>query len=179
MKSIKPPCGHSAITGGCKSCKAFLAKWYEKITKVDPNWRDIEAGLDTPDRMYEPVDLATINPEATAYYDSVWAVHHAWVREGRSKRDCLVAELLAAQDKETGTERGISGFLRCHRLRPNSRLTVRLTIQEINTIIFKIAQGPMVVEQAPIALRQVESKPSQEETNGQTASSEASESRAA
>lgn len=167
MSGHKLPCGHLILRPSCTHCKELLKKWYLKICEADPTWRDIEYGLDSPKLLYQPVDLDTINPLTTAYYDDVWQVYHLWTKEGRSRRDQLVAELFAKQEKDSGTERGIAAVLRSKKLKPNSRFTVRQTIKEIDTLVQEIAQGRLRVEQAPIALRLKDSKPAKEDSNGQ------------
>lgn len=174
-----PKCGHSILRPDCKACKALLETWYAKLAK-DPEWRDIEYGLDSPQLIYQPVELDKISALTTAYYDRVWTVYHDWIKAGRSRRDCMVAELLAKQDGDTGTERGISDFLKSKRMKPNSKTSVHQTIIEINCIALKkIDQPHPSVEQAPIALRPMESTPKKEETNGQTSPEQAVHSRAA
>lgn len=168
MNSTKPACGHEVLRPECKDCKSLLEHWYSKLRASDPDWRDIEYGLDSPELIYHPAEAVAIDPESSAYYDLVMAVYHSWTKEGRSKRDCLVAELLAKQDGDTGTERGISKVLRSKRLRPFSRFMVRRTIKEINSLIPKIAQPHLSVEQRPKALRPMDSKPLKEEASGQT-----------
>lgn len=165
MNATKPKCGHTILRPECGACKKLLNEWYLKL-KADPTWHDIEYGLEHPKRIYQPVDIETISPEATDYYDKVWEVFHAWTKEGRSPRDCLVAELLAKQDAETGTERGIAFVLKSKRLKPYSRFMVTKTIKEINGIVLKIGQGHLSVEQGLKALRPVDSKPIKEEANG-------------
>lgn len=164
--ATRPACGHSVLKADCEHCKALQKNWYSKIVEADPDWRDIEYGLDAPERLYEPGTYKSIDPIATAYYNKVLDVYHLWLKEGRSKRDCIVAELLGRQEGDLGTERGIAAHLRSKRFKPNSRFTVRQTIKEINAIIFQKAQGHLSGEQSRPALSLLDSKPLKEEANG-------------
>lgn len=177
MDGIKPPCGHSSLIKSCRQCTRFKKKWYGKIQAADSDWKDIEYGLENPKRLYEPVpveygdatpeaDQSKVDPLTTDYYDRVLNVFHLWVRQGRSKRDCLIAELLGSQHETSGTERGIAAVLKSKRLKPNSRFTVRQTIREINDLIGKIAQGHLSVEQSSHALHLLDSKPKKDEADG-------------
>lgn len=163
MSRIKPKCGHSILRPTCDSCKTLLDKWYQKLSDSDPDWRDIEYGLNCPQLIYQPINVESINPETTAYYDKIWAVYHDWIKAGRSRRDCVVAELLAKQDGDTGTLRGIAAYLKSKKLKPSSYRMVQKTINEIKA---QISQPRPCVEQAPKALCLVESKPQKDETNG-------------
>ena len=145
MANDKPKCGHSTIKSDCNHCKALQKKWYSKLS--DEGFKCIEYFSDTvalhdkdPDkplsqRLYQPVNLDSINSETTDYYDLVWSVYHAWVKERRSIRDCTVAELLAKQDGDTGTTRGISAYLKANKLKPHSKRMVDKTIKEIKTLL--------------------------------------------
>jgi hypothetical protein len=144
---------------------AFQQKWYSKLKVADPDWKDIEYGLDTPERLYEPCAPCNIDPLSMVYYDSVMAIYHRWVKDGRTKRDCTVAELLGSQGS---AERDISNCLKSKRMKPNSRFAVRQTIKEINDLIFKKAQPYPNGEQRINALSLMDSKPKKEEPNGKT-----------
>lgn len=178
MTGSKPKCGHSSLRPSCESCEQFKKKWYSKLKASDPDYRDIEYGLEKPDRLYEPVNVtygledpdqvapAFIDPITTAYYDSVLTVFHQWVAEGRPKRDCLIAELLGMQEGDTGTEQGIATVLKSRRLKPNSKSAVHQTIKEINVVVWKINQPHQVVDQVP-TLHALDSNPLKDEADGQ------------
>lgn len=174
----KLPCGHFNLDPECVGCSKLKADWYQKLSTIDPDWKDIEYGIDTPERLYEPVDKDAIDPITTLYYDMIMSVHFEWVNKGRSKRDCLIAELLANQTGNTGTQEGIEAVLRARRLKPNSRFTVRQTIKEIHQIVLKKAKPHLCVEQV-FSLRPMDSKPSKDDANGKTDKSTALSLRAA
>lgn len=168
MRTNELVCGHFILRSDCRHCEALKTKWYARLVASDPDWRDIE--YDTSELIYQPLANKVASPLTQEYYDIVRDIYHAWVKDGRSKRDCLVAELLYLQDGHTGTERGISDQLRLRRLRPNSRGAVRRTIWEIRRLVLKKAQPHLNVEQRS-ALHLLESKPLKEEANGQTTES--------
>lgn len=135
MNNEKPKCGHTNLQEDCKDCKALQKKYYSMLAKE--GFKDVEYGLDTPELLYQPVNIKAINPAATAYYDAVWSVYHQWVADGRSERDCTLAELLAKQEGKTGTVRGIVKYLKSKNLKPNSKRMVDKTIKEINVLVEK------------------------------------------
>lgn len=108
-------------------------KYYRKLKKR--GFKDIEYGRENQQRLYEPVNVSKINALQTAYYDAVWEIYHLWVEQGRCRRDCLIAELLAAQEDDTGTLRGIAAFLRRKKIRGASKRYVQITLNEINELI--------------------------------------------
>lgn len=108
-------------------------KFYRKIKRR--GFKDIEYGREHQPRLYEPVNISRIDPIATAYYDAVWEIYHQWVEEKRCRRDTLIAELLASQDGETGTLRGIARILRQKKMRRASKQYVQFTLNEINELI--------------------------------------------
>lgn len=181
MIDTKPKCGHSVLKSTCIDCERFKAKWYQKIQVSDPDWQDIEYGRENPDRLYQPVkvgisleqidvdpDILPVDPISPQFYDRVLEISRQWEVQGRSKRDCLIAELFGFQTGKTGTERGIAAALKSKRLRPHSRFAVRQTIKEIKALVLKIAQPHQVVEQASPALYPLDSKPNKDEANGKT-----------
>lgn len=111
-----------------------LKDQYYRLLK-DQGFKDIEYGLDDPQRIYQPVNLREINREATEYYDLVWEIYHEWSSQGRRERDLTLAELLASQQGETGTLRGISRVLKEKGLKPAAKQSVQITINEINSLI--------------------------------------------
>jgi len=137
MAKPTPPilkCGHTTLhLTSCPHCKSLQQKYYTKIAK--DGFKDIESGLEHPQFLYQPTDLEAIDPITTSYYDSIWDVYHSWVKEGRSERDCLVAELLAKQEGRTGTVRGISAVLKGKKLKPYSWVKVQKTITEIKDLV--------------------------------------------
>lgn len=168
MKSTTPRCGHFIFQSGCKCCRTLKRQWYQKLKK-DPDWRDIEYGLENPERLYEPVSTPDIDPLTIDYYDRVLEVFHQWVAEGRSKRDQLVAELLGSQNGNSGTQRGISEELKARGLRPWHRNSVNRTTKEITGLVFKKDQRPLIVEQSVNnVLSLLDSKPPKDEADGQT-----------
>lgn len=183
MSATNPTCGHQSLISNCQACERFKRQWYQKLQASDPDFHDIEYGLENPERLYEPVDVDRVDPLTTDYYDRVLEIWHRWQSQGRRKRDCVIAELLGFQNGTSGTERGISDELKRRGLRPFSRFTVRQTIEEIDGLVMKIAQPHRNVEQAEsriaTALYLLDSKPSKDEANGETETSVSSDSNAA
>lgn len=182
MNVTRPDCGHSIFKNDCVNCETLKQKWYAKLKGKNPKkpkFRDIEYGLEHPERLHEPLpvhhtdDLSEINSDdlpaiQTDYYDRALEIYHLWISDGRSKRDCFIALLFGSQDGKSGTERGIASALKAKRLRPNSRGAVRRTIAEIKNLILKKAQPHQIVEQSAVALYLLDSKPKKDEADGKT-----------
>lgn len=125
-------CGHKSLSTSCSHCLSLKNKWYKKT-----GLKDIEYGKEDG-LLCNYMHRHKVDESAMAYYDAIWAVYHQWCKDGRSRRDCMVAELLATQDGETGTNRGISKFLKSKRLGPWSRRMVEITIKEIQRLVGQV-----------------------------------------
>lgn len=127
------------------------AYWYARLAAE--GFLDIEYGRDTvalqsknprlrlKRLLYQPVDAQAINAFSFGYYELAWAVFYRWEASGRSRRDCLIAELLARQEGRTGTARGIAAEVRARGLSPWSRRMVDKTLAEIHREILERAGG--------------------------------------
>lgn len=167
-------CGHAIFHNECECCRDLKKKWYQRIKRADRDWRDIEYGLESPRMLYktvESIDLTEdIEPEQAtqSFYDFALEVYWSWVSSGRSKRECLIAELYGMQDGKSGTVRGIGLALKRKRLKPNSVREVHKVIQEIDQLIVQRKQGRLSVEQGEITFHTLESKPLKDDANGKT-----------
>lgn len=113
---------------------ALQAKWYARLRET--GFVDIEYGLENPRfTTHVPDPTAPGVAQSVDYYETAWKVHHSWRNIGRSVRDCRVAELLAMQQGDTGTVRGISRTLRAEGLAPWSTAKVQATLKEIDAAV--------------------------------------------
>lgn len=126
-------CNHTVLHRGCASCRALKSKWYGKL--ADEGFHDIEYGLERPRFIAHVPDAgAPGTHQLQVYYERIWQVYHVWTANGRTRRDCRVAELLASQQGDTGTVRGISRTLKAEGLYPCGTHQVQRTIREIHTL---------------------------------------------
>lgn len=126
-------CKHTVLSSKCASCMALKHKWYAKLEQT--GFVDIEYGCENPRFIAHTPDASAPGvDQSQGYYARAWQVFHHWQKAGRSKRDCRVAELFAAQEKECGTVRGISRILRSEKLAPWSTRRVHLTLKEIHAL---------------------------------------------
>ncbi len=128
------PCKHTRLSSRCRHCRALRDHWYQKL--ANEGFVDIEYGLENPKFTAHTPDPS--QPGATQsrdFYEIVWRIYHAWRAAGRSFRDCRVAELLAMQQKDTGTVRGISRTLKAEGLSPHSDRMVQATLKEIQAAV--------------------------------------------
>lgn len=139
--SQSKPCNHNRLTRGCESCETVKRYWYKKLKST--GFHDIEGGLSYPRFTGHTPNPTTERAEGhEVFYNQVWLVYHKWVEEKRSRRDCLIAELYAAQEKGTGTVRGIMGVLKSKGLSPHCSEAVQRTLQEIRQAILQLVDTP-------------------------------------
>jgi hypothetical protein len=161
-------------------CESFKTRWYRKIRAADPEFVDIEYGLEHPERLYDPPANSTFDSSATEYSDRVLELSRFWEQQGRSRRDTVLAELYG----EGKTVREISSALRSRRLKPRSIGAVHKTIQEIDAIVLKNEHRHLGEEQSRTrarvpALSLLDSKPKKDEADGQTTIPQGARNRAA
>lgn len=123
-------CSHTRFQSRCTSCQAVRKKWYSRLRRQ--GFVDIEYGLESPRFIAHTPDPSTERAQAALdHYEAAWQVVHAWEAQGRSARDCRIAELYAAQEGRTGTVRGISATLKRERLAPWGTESIQITLKLI------------------------------------------------
>lgn len=142
-------CKHTILSRRCRACRELQKEWYAKLAAE--GFQDIEYGLENPKfTVHTPDPNQPGAPQSRDFYEIVWRVYHAWRANGRSFRDCRVAELLAMQQKDTGTVRGIARTLKSEGLSPYSTRMVQATLKEIHAAVTaRQAQSSSSTESMP------------------------------